>query len=392
MANLELPTPSPGGQQFDASPSLSERINIATRSVHSQLNKLILVRLPLALPPYTSSPSIYATGLLHVAPIYITFESLWQAILDLPCLPAGLSHIAGFDDNQEGCSFQGPKPMGLTYSRERSLLSHLYLPGLLRAQRLRTDIKDLTGFPESEIEGQLDISSGNGKLAEFVAHTKKTVGSSPHVLLAYAWVFYMALFSGGRYLRAALAEAGGEGTRFWALEPSVTPVLEEHIADRSSARSKCQPGKRFVALIPGLQFFNFAGDFDGEDIKLEFKRRIAEVENLLTSGEKEHIIAEAENIFKYMVEIVLELDKVISLRTGGTLSVCEAGLNHPYDRVDIQKERVEQKPPSKPQSKGGPASSPSNEKGTRYLPWKKWVTSLLPMVLCIVLTSWYYGM
>jgi hypothetical protein len=197
MANLELPTPSPGGQQFDASPSLSERsklervvtsckpcsnrysVNIATRSVHSQLNKLILVRLPLALPPYTSSPSIYATGLLHVAPIYITFESLWQAILDLPCLPAGLSHIAGFDDNQEGCSFQGPKPMGLTHSRERSLLSHLYLPGLLRAQRLRTDIKDLTGFLESEIEGQLDILSGKRQASRICCTHKENCRFKP---------------------------------------------------------------------------------------------------------------------------------------------------------------------------------------------------------------------
>ena len=61
---------------------------------------------------------------------------------------------------------------------------------------------------------------------------------------------------------------------------------------------------------PGLQFFNFAGDEDGEGIKLEFKKRFKEVEALLTSGEKEDIITEAEYIFKFMVEIVNELDVI----------------------------------------------------------------------------------
>ncbi|KAE9373517.1 heme oxygenase-like protein [Stipitochalara longipes BDJ] len=399
MANLELPTPSPKGHSFDASPSLSERINIATRSVHSQLNRLILVRLPLALPPYTSSPSTYATGLLHVAPIYITFESLWQAILDLSYLPTTSSHSAGVGSGQKA------------FSRKRSLLSHLYITGLPRAQRLRADIKDLTGMSDSDIEDHLDTSSRNGRLAEFVAHTRKAVDSNPHVLLAYAWVFYMALFSGGRYLRAALAEAGGEGTNFWTTRRSLaspgiedatqfrrctTSESEEHIGGQSSTRSRYPLEKGDVALIPGLQFFNFAGDVDGEDIKLEFKKRIAEAEILLTCGEKEHIIAEAEHIFKFMVEIVLELDKIVSPCTTGTLSLHEVGLLYSQNsRMDIRKEIVERKTPTITHSKRGSASCPSGDIiHARYMSstCTKWLTSLVPMVICIVLTSWYYGM
>jgi hypothetical protein len=64
-------------------------------------------------------------------------------------------------------------------------------------------------------------------------------------------------------------------------------------------------------MVPGLQFFNFLGDEDGEDIKLEFKKRITEAEILLTPGEKEDIIDEAEDIFKFMVEMVGELDGVM---------------------------------------------------------------------------------
>ena len=61
-----------------------------------------------------------------------------------------------------------------------------------------------------------------------------------------------------------------------------------------------------------MQFFNFAGDEDGEDIKLEFKKIIMEAEILRTSGEKEDIITEAEYIFKSIVETVRELHSVVS--------------------------------------------------------------------------------
>ena len=64
-------------------------------------------------------------------------------------------------------------------------------------------------------------------------------------------------------------------------------------------------------MLPGLQFFNFLGDEDGEDIKREFKKRITEAEILLTSREKEDIIGEAESIFRFMVEMVGELDSVM---------------------------------------------------------------------------------
>ena len=64
-------------------------------------------------------------------------------------------------------------------------------------------------------------------------------------------------------------------------------------------------------MILSMQFFNFAGEEDGEDMKVEFKKRITEAEVLLTSGEKDDIIKEAEHIFKFMVELIEELDAVM---------------------------------------------------------------------------------
>lgn len=328
-----LPSPS-------SDPSLSEKINIATRPIHSQLNRLIIARLPLALPPCTTNPSVYISGLLHIAPIYITFESAWQSILDIPKPPKTLTQRLAPD----GCDPDGPildsRSIPIIQntetpthdhapeicSRTHSLLSHLRLPGLLRSGRLREDLRILTGTPEYRIDEALQLVAQKGRLAAFIAHTKRSVNANPHVLLAYSWILYMALFSGGRYLRALLQGAGGFGHDFWERDPSpVRPYsFTTHLSDRRESRSfelgdprSTRPRSRprsegsNSTVTPGLQFFNFPGEVDGEDIKVEFKKRITEVEISLTDNEKEEIISEAEIIFEFMVEIVEELDKAM---------------------------------------------------------------------------------
>jgi len=271
-------------------------VNIATRPAHSQLNRLIILRLPLALPPYTTNPSTYVSGLLHITPIYITFESLWQTVLDAPRLPTSLNLFDACDPEQPLLDSRSVPLLPLlshhnsphlplihnpqVCSRTHSLLSHLRLPGLLRAGRLRADIRALTGTPEHKIGEQLNAVSKSGRLAEFIAHTKKAVEANPHVLLAYAWVLYMALFSGGRYLRAFLKEAGGTGVDFWTRDPS--PVRPYSITRDASPRrgsisgttglaavrpsvrprSRTRSRSESVAskMVPGMSFFNFGGE------------------------------------------------------------------------------------------------------------------------------------
>jgi len=225
-----------------------------------------------------------------------------------------------------------------------------------RAGRLRADIRILTGTPEHKIDEQLEIVSQHGKLAAFIVHTQRSVDANPHVLLAYAWVLYMALFSGGRYLRALLQDAGGSGNDFWRRDPSpVRPytvtgdrserrrsVSDNEGAAKAQAQAQAQsqgPSRsRSISRsasfmtgmpLPGMQFFNFMGDEDGEDIKLEFKKRIGEAEILLTQGEKEDIISEAQAIFEFMVELVGELDQVMASKE---VSVETAKISTPQKR------------------------------------------------------------
>jgi heme oxygenase len=195
----------------------------------------------------------------------------------------------------------------------------------LRSERLQSDIKSLSGTSEEEIEEQLHNISQNGIASKFIEHTTEAVTANPHILLAYVWVLYMALFSGGRYLRASLQKAGPE---FWSKSPSHThldPPPEnafrsegsQSLEDLDPLQIKISLDRRkssSESLAPGstrgLQFFHFDGEEDGEDIKREFKKRFAEADVLLSEGEKDDIVQEAQHIFTYMVEMVGELDRI----------------------------------------------------------------------------------
>jgi len=395
MSDHSIPTPSPIPSPPINPHSLSERINISTRPLHTQLNRLILTRLPLALPPYTTNPSTYVSGLYHIAPIYTTFEDLWGTLLTSPQLPTTLKSAHDACDPEQPLLDSKSVPLVSNdtqdstplihapkiCSRTHSLLTHLRLPGLLRAGRLLADIRTLTNTPDHQISAQLQAISQSGPLADFLQHTKTSVEANPHVLLAYAWVLYMALFSGGRYLRAALKEAGGQGNTFWSRESS--PVRPYSIDDSAvpprstsrlppnprSARSsisesntaptrspptaksfnpRLPPPEPNAKPLPGLSFFSFPGDSDGEDLKTLFKSRIAEAEILLTAGEKDDIVLEAQHIFTYMLRLVNQLDAVMGTADSDlatSASAATAGsrgrpLNASRDSVSVAKESM----------------------------------------------------
>lgn len=284
--------------------SLSERINISTRGTHTQLNRLIIARLPLALPPHNPTPSLYISGLYYITPVYITFESRWQKVVD-----------ALHYTSKEGTQIC-------------SVLSNLLLSNILRSERLRGDIRKLSGLTEEEVEAQLRETSKNGIISEFVTHMTRSSDTKPHILLAYIWVFYMALFSGGRYIRATLQDAGVE---FWTRSQSSVhscfhqePQNNAHYPSSLSSdeqitvesqiplrrRSSRSGNLSHKVVNQGLQFFHFLGEEDGEDIKRELKKRFAESEAFLSPKEKEEIVQEAQNICKFMIEMVGELDQV----------------------------------------------------------------------------------
>jgi heme oxygenase len=181
----------------------------------------------------------------------------------------------------------------------------LQVEGLLRSERLRADIRTLSGIPDQDVEEELQAISQNGKVSNFIAHTTRSVNANPHVLLAYAWVLYMALFAGGRHLRASLQNAG---SNFWEISRGVFPLQQSK--DRTTP-SPIEGGKR---ESEGLAFFHFPGEEDGEDIKRNFKRCFTEAEALLSDREKDDIVCEAQHIFAFLVELIGELDQKQLLR------------------------------------------------------------------------------
>jgi len=121
-------------------------------------------------------------------------------------------------------------------------------------------------------------------LQEYLAHISNAISARPHVIVAYAWVMYMALFSGGRWIRMILKDAGSE---FW------------------EGRG---PGAHQQTALTVFTFLTFPGSHDGEDIKAAFKQQLAEVEEVLSAREKQDIVDEARYIFQKSIDLVHELD------------------------------------------------------------------------------------
>ncbi|EGU85527.1 hypothetical protein FOPG_06151 [Fusarium oxysporum f. sp. conglutinans race 2 54008] len=358
------PQPQPQHRQHEL--SLAESVAIATRSVHAKLNKLIIARLPLALPPLATDSSAYITGLLHVTPIYVAFETLWRDILESG-LPVDLPGEA-----DETCELETPPNSAETAfpasdlhelsscSRMQSILEQMYLPGLMRSDRLKADIANLAGWSNDTVEEQLRLVEENGRLGEFIQHIKRTVQHRPHVLMAYSYILFMALFAGGRFIRATLESAGDD---FWDRLPS--PVQP----NRLPCEERSRPTKRASGLsdeeIPiddfhrhathtmPLRFFHFQTPEDGEDLKREFKRRLASMEGQLTAREKQDIVQESICIFDNMTLLVQQLDMVCDAparkESGGSTTSSLLDLVdqlHPFrsrlrDSVSIARDRIQ---------------------------------------------------
>lgn len=130
-------------------------------------------------------------------------------------------------------------------------------------------------------------------MAEFCTHIRRRVGQKPHVLVAYAWCFYMAVFSGGRWIRSELLGAGPD---FWTAGTASSGEVAE-------TKEPVRLGER------GLSFWSFPGGHDGLDIKEAFKARLLAAETLLTTDERIDIIEEAKTIFTLSTSLVQELDE-----------------------------------------------------------------------------------
>lgn len=249
--------------------SLPREINDATREQHTYLNRLIIERLPLALPPHANSLEGYGRGLAVFAQIYLGFET---AARELSLLK---------DD------FVARKRAGIEL--QRLWILDLFVPGLQRLPRLAKDITYV-----SKATGANVLESFSIEHRDIAERIRQSILAKPHLLVAYCWVMYMAVFSGGRWIRQQLLSTGSE---FW---------LRQRLDIENIGKAELP-----AQGLPGFTFLYFEGDHDGEDIKAEFKARLAGVEADFTQEERQEIIEAAQGLFDDCVALVGMLDGIV---------------------------------------------------------------------------------
>ena len=265
----QLLTPSPSPPPTAPPPTLPAEINAATRKQHILLNRLIVDRLSLALPPAASDPSVLGHGLAAFARIYFTFEDAWQHI----------EHAAGNEDTA---------PSGGHDAQVLRWLSTLRPEGLHRSSRLKEDLQHLSRRTGTQCHSEIPARRN------MIRRMQARIDLNPHTLVAYGWVMNMAIFSGGRWIRQQLSAAGTEfwiGRQdYWTIEKHDVRLLE----------------------LPGFSFLSFDGNEDGEDIKKVFRSRLAEAETLLTQQERHDVVVTAQQLFEDCIALVGELDRETS--------------------------------------------------------------------------------
>lgn len=262
----QLLTPSPSPPPPVPTPTLPAQINAATKKQHVVLNRLLVDRLPLALPPNAPDPRLFGYGLSVFATIYFVFESCWKELFD--SVETDDKSLTGTHDAQV-----------------RRWLATLVPPGLSRTSRLAEDLKDIS----SRIGTNARMACSGQR--EILEQMRSEIRAKPHTLLAYGWVMYMAIFSGGRWIRQQLCKAGVE---FWTGDSKYSELNEQEIQKLE---------------LFGLSFLYFDGDHDGEDIKVLFKARLAEAETLLSAQERQDVIDASQLLFTRCIGLVGMIDR-----------------------------------------------------------------------------------
>ncbi|KAJ9627850.1 hypothetical protein H2203_003068 [Taxawa tesnikishii (nom. ined.)] len=188
----------------------------------------------------------------------------------------------------------------------RGWLCELVPDGLWRTERLE---KDLSHLDKAHALHLNDIKARGEATEKFVRHIRTAIQDKPHRLVAYSWVMYMAIFSGGRWIRQQLLDAQAD---FWHGQAESSRAWRVD----SPLRSRAESGRITKTGMPGFSFLYFDSEADGEDIKADFKERLAAAEALLTPAERKDVVEEAQTIFEYCVSVVEELDRRLDTASG----------------------------------------------------------------------------
>lgn len=238
--------------------ALANRINTATRAVHTRIDNLISLKMVFAL----RDPKIYRQGILAFYYVFREFERLWNL---------EMAKVDGQDPNET--------ERDVLY---RQILRDIWTPVLARTKPLESDLAFFYHLESQEKFAQKFIHPRLEHETSFINHINEVVPSKPYLLLAYGHTLYLALFAGGRIMRSKLTKSTG-------LFPVVPGVSQEEVAAK------------------GTNLFRFAVD-DEDSLRLDFKRRYElATRNNLTEEEKQEIIQESEEIFKRNMDMVNEI-------------------------------------------------------------------------------------
>lgn len=349
--------------------------NWASRSLHTHLNALITSRLPLVLPPHAESPLVYATGLIPFARAYIAFEKTWEKAcvqrlmvelrqntngsgngsvwgeevwIDVPLDLLSQSQDLGESvegDGESRAESEAASPVESSThslpmpetSLDKGTLTHrqtirllcalrnLRPDGILRSARLQNDLAALLAISLDEVDellkqtGDQNHNLFSPAAEAFIDHIEKVTAEKPHVMIAYAFVLYMAIFSGGRWIRSVLSSAGDA---FWLQERAKKgEKLPEPLEELESTSSKSNtillaptPATQVRLEKLGLSFWFFQSPTDGLDIKAEFKSRLDALEPLLTVEQRSDVVEEARVILERCESLVSDLDERVGRR------------------------------------------------------------------------------
>lgn len=234
-------------------PAIAQEINAATKKLHVELNRLIIERLPLALPPHTRSPTRYAIGLTRFAPVFVAFEEEFAKL-------------------KKRATTENEDPHN---GAVREWVTTLLPTSMERSERLRNDLRHLQQV--TKIKVGLDI------IQDERAQISALVENKPHLLVAYAWIMYMAIFSGGRWIRQQLNSPSND---FWQVD------TEQKALD-----------------VPGFSFLSFDEENDGEGLKAAFKQRLTQADGLLTDEERQDIVTTGQDLFQHCIDLIERTDR-----------------------------------------------------------------------------------
>jgi heme oxygenase len=157
----------------------------------------------------------------------------------------------------------------------------LYIPSLLRASKLRTDL-DLLRIRLSEANGQ-QTPDMPAYLKSVRTEIEASLSAKPHIVLAYMWAMYLALFNGGRWIQKQLLSASSD---FWCGKP--LPLSFWAFDDQGS------------------------DSISEDELKTTFKTRFSEAATKLRKDEVQDVIQEAVRLFDLCSGIIEHLDKDVS--------------------------------------------------------------------------------